>query len=295
MRALTVFLLAGCVLLTVAFFSFEQQSPASADEGIDPISYRTDDVLFLGKPRATYLEEIEALEDHDIEEFFRQTVFSWEAAPKEDNRKSVMVFKEQIRYYILNKRSIDEAYLKFLRSIFESFEEIIQINAEEKLERNRKIRLYKQVNIQITYLPKEKFIKFAEKIKKTRPHLSRIVGDGEYCFAIIWGDESSGNISNALVALIEKNEFFEFRSCAFEEIYQIFGVVNDSNYVSGSLLNYDVSISDFHGVDLFVLKMLYNKKIKPGSEYLLLKDKLDEVISETRGWFELCFRNRACE
>ncbi|MEQ8333826.1 DUF2927 domain-containing protein [Nisaea sp.] len=295
MRALTVFLLAGCLLLTVAFYSLEQQSPASAEEGFDPIGYRTDETLFLGKPRAAYLEEIEALEDRDIEEFFRQTVYKVEYSLPGYKKTGLNKFKNSFTFYILNKKNIGESKVNFIREILMSLREITEVMPVELKIRNRNIRLFNQVNVQIESLREKEFLNLVNKMKRENNIYNQSLFSGKYCFALVWLDEKLGLIKNSIVSILDKNNSNHYMSCSFEEIIQIYGISNDSNLIKDSILSSNENVVYYHGVDIFILRMLYNKTIENGMNFSDIDKLLRDVISETREWFELCFRTRACE
>ena len=69
-------------------------------------------------------------------------------------------------------------------------------------------------------------------------------------------------------------------ACVVEELTQVLGLPNDSEKVFPSVFN-DRSIDDFlTGLDVLLLKMLYDPRIKPGMDETTVRPLLREISAE---------------
>jgi hypothetical protein len=77
---------------------------------------------------------------------------------------------------------------------------------------------------------------------------------------------------------------FTFYDCAYEELLQALGAINDDRSVPWTMFNDDVQMGFFDIYDQYLLNILYDPRIHPG----MTKDEVDallpEVLSTARAW-----------
>jgi hypothetical protein len=77
---------------------------------------------------------------------------------------------------------------------------------------------------------------------------------------------------------------FAFYDCAYEELLQALGAINDDRSVPWTMFNDDVQMGFFDVYDQYLLNILYDPRIRPG----MTKDEVDailpEVLSTARAW-----------
>ena len=77
---------------------------------------------------------------------------------------------------------------------------------------------------------------------------------------------------------------FTFYDCAYEELLQALGAINDDSSVPWTMFNDDVQMGFFDVYDQYLLNILYDPRIRPG----MTKDEVDallpEVLSAARTW-----------
>jgi len=77
---------------------------------------------------------------------------------------------------------------------------------------------------------------------------------------------------------------FTFYDCAYEELLQALGAINDDNSVPWTMFNDDVQMGFFDVYDQYLLNILYDPRISAG----MTKDEVDavlpDVLSSARTW-----------
>jgi hypothetical protein len=75
-----------------------------------------------------------------------------------------------------------------------------------------------------------------------------------------------------------------FFDCAYEELLQALGPINDDRSVPWTMFNDDVQMGFFDIYDQYLLNILYDPRVRPG----MTKDEVgavfDDVLSSVRGW-----------
>ncbi|WP_334535581.1 DUF2927 domain-containing protein [Bradyrhizobium sp. AZCC 2230] len=77
---------------------------------------------------------------------------------------------------------------------------------------------------------------------------------------------------------------FTFLDCAYEELLQSLGPINDTASVPWTMFNDNVSMGYFDVYDQYILNLLYDPRIKPGMTVLEVRSVLPEVIADVRIW-----------
>src|SRR5512143_2077009 len=91
-------------------------------------------------------------------------------------------------------------------------------------------------------------------------------------------------IEHSDVILTVDNGDFTFLDCAYEEVLQSLGPINDTASVPWTMFNDNVSMGYFDVYDQYILNLLYDPRIKAGMTVAEVKAVLPEVLSDVRAW-----------
>jgi hypothetical protein len=91
-------------------------------------------------------------------------------------------------------------------------------------------------------------------------------------------------IEHSDVILTVDNGDFTFLDCAYEELLQSLGPINDTASVPWTMFNDNVSMGYFDVYDQYILNLLYDPRIKAGMTIQEVKAVLPGVITDVRIW-----------
>ena len=91
-------------------------------------------------------------------------------------------------------------------------------------------------------------------------------------------------IEHSDVILTVDNGDFVFLDCAYEELLQSLGPINDTTTVPWTMFNDSVSMGFFDVYDQYLLNLLYDPRIKPGMTVQEVRTVLPEVLADVRVW-----------
>jgi hypothetical protein len=77
---------------------------------------------------------------------------------------------------------------------------------------------------------------------------------------------------------------FVFFDCAYEELLQSLGPINDTGSVPWTMFNDKVSMGFFDVYDQYILNLLYDPRIKPGMTVEEVKAVLPDALADARAW-----------
>ena len=77
---------------------------------------------------------------------------------------------------------------------------------------------------------------------------------------------------------------FVFLDCAYEELLQSLGPINDTDSVPWTMFNDDVSMGFFDIYDQYILNILYDPRIKAGMTVQDVRGVLPLVLPDARAW-----------
>jgi hypothetical protein len=77
---------------------------------------------------------------------------------------------------------------------------------------------------------------------------------------------------------------FTFFDCAYEELLQALGPINDTSSVPWTMFNDKVSMGFFDVYDQYILNLLYDPRVKPGMTVEEVKAVLPEALAEARAF-----------
>ena len=91
-------------------------------------------------------------------------------------------------------------------------------------------------------------------------------------------------IEHSDVILTVDNGDFVFLDCAYEELLQSLGPINDASSVPWTMFNDNVSMGFFDVYDQYILNLLYDPRIKAGMTVAEVKAVLPDVLVDVRVW-----------
>lgn len=89
-------------------------------------------------------------------------------------------------------------------------------------------------------------------------------------------------IQRSEVLLTVDNGDFVFHDCAYEEVLQSLGPINDTDKVPWTMFNDDVSMGFFSVYDQYLMNILYDPRVKAGMTVQDVKAVLPDVLTDVR-------------
>lgn len=77
---------------------------------------------------------------------------------------------------------------------------------------------------------------------------------------------------------------FQFYDCAYEELLQALGLVNDDSSVPWTMFNDDVQMGFFDIYDQYLVNMLYDPRVRPGMTKSEVDKLLLDILPTVRAW-----------
>ena len=91
-------------------------------------------------------------------------------------------------------------------------------------------------------------------------------------------------IEHSEVILTVDSGDFTFLDCAYEELLQALGPINDTSSVPWTMFNDQVSMGFFDVYDQYILNILYDPRIKAGMTVEEVRAALPGVLTDVRAW-----------
>jgi len=91
-------------------------------------------------------------------------------------------------------------------------------------------------------------------------------------------------IQRSDVILTVDNGDFVFFDCAYEELLQSLGPINDTDSVPWTMFNDDVSMGFFDVYDQYIMNILYDPRIKAGMTVDEVRSVLPAIMPDVRAW-----------
>ncbi len=91
-------------------------------------------------------------------------------------------------------------------------------------------------------------------------------------------------IQHSDIFLTTDNGDFIFYDCAYEELLQSLGPINDTSSVPWTMFNDNVQMGFFDVYDQYILNILYDPRIKPGMTIEEVRAILPQVLEDVRAW-----------
>jgi hypothetical protein len=103
------------------------------------------------------------------------------------------------------------------------------------------------------------------------------------CLSGIAKDQSY-RIRRAEVILPVDAEEFEFYDCAYEELLQSLGLINDDSSVPWTMFNDSVQMGFFDVYDQYLVNILYDPRVRPGMTKREVDALLPDIFRTVRAW-----------
>jgi hypothetical protein len=97
-----------------------------------------------------------------------------------------------------------------------------------------------------------------------------------------FGEDAEHRIRRAEVLLTADGGDFNFLDCAYEELLQALGPINDDRSVRWTMFNDDVQMGFFDVYDQYILNILYDPHVRPGMTRRELEVLLPDILPEIR-------------
>ena len=91
-------------------------------------------------------------------------------------------------------------------------------------------------------------------------------------------------IEHSVVILTVDNGDFVFFDCAYEELLQSLGPINDTASVPWTMFNDNVSMGYFDIYDQYILNLLYDPRVRAGMTVQEVREILPDVLADVRAW-----------
>jgi hypothetical protein len=91
-------------------------------------------------------------------------------------------------------------------------------------------------------------------------------------------------IEHSDVILTVDNGDFTFLDCAYEELLQSLGPINDTNSIPWTMFNDSVRMGFFDVYDQYIMNVLYDPRIRAGMTVAEVKAVLPQVLADVRVW-----------
>ena len=91
-------------------------------------------------------------------------------------------------------------------------------------------------------------------------------------------------IQRSDVILTVDSSDFVFHDCAYEEVLQSLGPINDTNSVPWTMFNDDVSMGFFDIYDQHIMNILYDPRIRAGMTVDEVRAVLPAILPDVRAW-----------
>lgn len=99
-----------------------------------------------------------------------------------------------------------------------------------------------------------------------------------------FSEDAEHRIRRSEVILTAEGGDFGFLDCAYEEVLQALGPINDDRSVPWSMFNDEVHMGFFDVYDQYLLNILYDPRVRPGMTPAEVKAILPEVLATVRSW-----------
>jgi hypothetical protein len=98
------------------------------------------------------------------------------------------------------------------------------------------------------------------------------------------GKDKHYRIRRAEVILPVDAGEFSFYACAYEELLQALGAINDDRSVPWTMFNDDVQMGFFDVYDQYLLNILYDPRVRPGMTREEVNALLPDILPSVRAW-----------
>jgi hypothetical protein len=115
-----------------------------------------------------------------------------------------------------------------------------------------------------------------------RDKAKRIARLDPQCLSGFRKDDAFRIVQSNVLLVADAGDFI-FYDCAYEELLQALGPINDTD-VPWTMFNDDVQMGFFDVYDQYILNILYDPRIRPGMPLAQVRALLPEVLPTVRAW-----------
>jgi len=115
-----------------------------------------------------------------------------------------------------------------------------------------------------------------------RDKAKRIARLDPQCLSGFRKDDSFRIMQSNVLLVVDAGDFI-FYDCAYEELLQALGPINDTD-VPWTMFNDDVQMGFFDVYDQYILNILYDPRIRPGMTRDQVRALLPDVLPTVRAW-----------
>ncbi|MFT4716076.1 MAG: hypothetical protein ACI9ZD_000967 [Paracoccaceae bacterium] len=146
-------------------------------------------------------------------------------------------------------------------------------------------------NFHVLFLHRDEQKTVGPELRRRMPGLSQIVvkeiGNSPrntFCVAYAFSDRANVNVYQSAIILVKAEHTGLMRlSCIHEEMAQALGLANDSPNVRPSIFNDDEEFALLTRHDELLLRMLYDRRLKPGMNAETARPLLPRIASDVLG------------
>ena len=106
---------------------------------------------------------------------------------------------------------------------------------------------------------------------------------GPQCLSSFRKDENFRITQSSVILAVDVGDFV-FLDCAYEELLQALGPINDTRSVPWTMFNDKVHMGYFDIYDQYLLNILYDPRIRPGMTVGEVTALLPQVLPDVRAW-----------
>lgn len=141
----------------------------------------------------------------------------------------------------------------------------------------------KTANVVVTLVHKHDLKRTIRSIFGAGPatHIERSLSP--QCLSGLAKDQRYRILRAEVILPVDAGEFM-FRDCAYEELLQSLGPINDNRSVPWTMFNDDVQMGFFDIYDQFLLNLLYDPRVRPGMTRGAVGKLLPELLPTVRTW-----------
>jgi len=103
------------------------------------------------------------------------------------------------------------------------------------------------------------------------------------CLSSFRKDENFRIVQSQAIIVADAGDFV-FYDCAYEELLQALGPINDTNAVPWTMFNDRVHMGFFDVYDQYILNVLYDPRIRAGMRLEEVRALLPHVLPAVRAW-----------
>jgi hypothetical protein len=115
-----------------------------------------------------------------------------------------------------------------------------------------------------------------------RDKAKRIARLEPQCLSGFRKDDAFRIVQSNVLLVVDAGDFI-FYDCAYEELLQALGPINDTD-VPWTMFNDDVQMGFFDVYDQYILNILYDPRIRPGMTRDQVRALLPEILPQVRAW-----------